>query len=412
MVKLMEQTQVSARVCQADREDVGGHPSIFPAPLHYRSLQALKHRALAVAGYDGQIAISPEASEDLLWWASNLSLSNGRTASLSSPQVAIETDASMLGWGAYTQGEATGGCWSERERKLHINALKLLAVFFALKAFLKTQEGMVVLILTDNMSVVSYVNKLGGGTKSNTLAQLTKEMFPWCIERKIRLLAQHLPGKANIRADYMSRHLRDRTDWVLNQDIFRAINTLWGPLEVDLFASRFSAQLPLFFWRADPEAEATDAFKQTGLCSPTMVPNNQGVGKGASRRSNDNFGNTTMEDSTVVSCDSAHAGGLASIVARYPRPHHAFPQLRLSNGTVPSSTSRLEGQFRAKKIPDKAIDLIMSSWRRKRVNNYNSAWKLWEEWCQEKGVHPFSADVPHILAFYKVSLRRRSSTAL
>ena len=36
-------------------------------------------------------------------------------------------------------------------------------------------------------------------------------------------------GKTNIRAYYLSRHLRDRTDWVLNFDIFRAINTLWGP---------------------------------------------------------------------------------------------------------------------------------------------------------------------------------------
>ena len=36
-----------------------------------------------------------------------------------------------------------------------------------------------------------------------------------------------------------------------------------GPLEVDLFASRLTRQLPhLYSWRADPEAEATDAFMQ------------------------------------------------------------------------------------------------------------------------------------------------------
>ena len=36
-----------------------------------------------------------------------------------------------------------------------------------------------------------------------------------------------------------------------------------GPLEVDLFASRLTKQLPRFFsWRPDPEAEATDAFMQ------------------------------------------------------------------------------------------------------------------------------------------------------
>ena len=41
------------------------------------------------------------------------------------------------------------------------------------------------------------------------------------------------------------------------------MNRIWGPLQVDLFASRFSAQIQRFFsWRVDPEAEATDAFSQ------------------------------------------------------------------------------------------------------------------------------------------------------
>ena len=58
-------------------------------------------------------------------------------------------------------------------------------------------------------------------------------------------------------------HLRDRTDWILNPELFNVINQQWGPLEVHLFASRFSAQLPLFYsWRPDPEVEATDAFAQ------------------------------------------------------------------------------------------------------------------------------------------------------
>jgi len=89
-------------------------------------------------------------------------------------------------------------------------------------------------------------------------------MFAWCLGRQIRIEAQHLPGKANITADFLSRHLRDRTDWILNNDIFRAIKQTWGPLQVDLFATRFSTQLQQFFsWRADPEAEATDAFSQS-----------------------------------------------------------------------------------------------------------------------------------------------------
>ena len=37
----------------------------------------------------------------------------------------IETDASLLGWGALMGSTMTGGLWSENQRSHHINLLKL-----------------------------------------------------------------------------------------------------------------------------------------------------------------------------------------------------------------------------------------------------------------------------------------------
>ena len=37
------------------------------------------------------------------------------------PQMEIETDASLLGWGARLGGQTTGGMWSVMEREAHIN---------------------------------------------------------------------------------------------------------------------------------------------------------------------------------------------------------------------------------------------------------------------------------------------------
>lgn len=171
--------------------------AVYSAPLHYRSLQALKHKALAASGYK----VSPDAREDLLSSANDLTEWNGHTMTRAIPQ-SIETDASSSGWGAFCHGEATGGCCSSEEQSLHINLLEMLAILFVLKVFLKAREGVSVLILTDNMLVV-------------------------------------------------------------DAKIFRAINLTWGPVQVDLFATRFSAQLKRFFcWRADPKAEAKDAFSQ------------------------------------------------------------------------------------------------------------------------------------------------------
>ena len=57
--------------------------------------------------------------------------------------------------------------------------------------------------------------------------------------------------------------MKDCCDWMLNPLVFRQIQTLMGPLEIDLFSSCLSKQLPRFYsWRPDPEAENTYAFSQ------------------------------------------------------------------------------------------------------------------------------------------------------
>ena len=236
--------------------------AIQPAPLHYRDLQALKHKALQMRGYDAEVTLSERARNDLVWWANNLDSWNGRKMREDPPVIQMETDASRSGWGGFCQGETTGGCWDPQEKAFHINALEMLAVLYALKAFTKGVWNKTVLILSDNQSVVSHINKMGG-TRSPDLIKLTKLVWSWGLANKLSLIARHIPGKVNITADFLSRFLRDRTDWVLNREVFRALNKLWGPFQVDLFATRFSAQVPRFFsWRADPEAEATDAFTQ------------------------------------------------------------------------------------------------------------------------------------------------------
>ena len=77
------------------------------------------------------------------------------------------------------------------------------------------------------------------------------------------VVAEHLPGKDNITADRESRSSKDRCDWMLNPQVFQQIHQQMGPLQIDLFASRLTKQLPNFYsWRPDPQAIATDAFNQ------------------------------------------------------------------------------------------------------------------------------------------------------
>ena len=142
---------------------------------------------------------------------------------------------------------------------MHINCLEVL---LAIKCFARDRRSVTILLRMDNTSAITYVNKLGG-TVSQSLTAITKNLWLWCLQRDISLIAEHLPGVQNTIADKESRMMKDRTDWKLNPEVFRQINRRLGPLTVDLFASRLTTQLPHFFsWRPDPEAEALNAFSQ------------------------------------------------------------------------------------------------------------------------------------------------------
>lgn len=142
------------------------------------------------------------------------------------------------------QGTRTRGPWSEEE-KLHINCLELMAAFLAFKCYLKNRKSIHVLLKIDNMSAVAHINKMGG-TVSPALNSLNKEFWLWCMEREISVQAQHLVGKLKNTADAESRDTKDRHNWKLCQQVFQSINIIFGPLEVDLFASRLTTQLPTF----------------------------------------------------------------------------------------------------------------------------------------------------------------------
>ena len=178
------------------------------------------------------------------------------------PDIQIESNTSLKGWGASAHGSQTGGPWSREERTLHINCLELLAATLAVKTFLKSQINKRVLLLLDNQTAVAYVNNLGG-TVSTQATRLARELWMWCLERDILLTAQHLPGKENVIADTESKVMRNRSDWMLNPSIFQRMMCQFSYLEVDLLATRLTYQLPHFFsCRPDPLAEETDAFLQ------------------------------------------------------------------------------------------------------------------------------------------------------
>ena len=237
--------------------------AVFPAPLHYRNLQQLKHQALSRdRSFDSRIPLSIEAIDELRWWLAHLDAWNGLALLHPSPDLIIETDASRMGWGAVCQGVRTGGLWSQMEQKLHIDCLELLAGSFAIKSFTKNRLCVHVRLRMDNTSAVVYLNRLGG-TRSLVLSNLALALWEWALTRNIFLSAEHIADNLNVSADWESRNFLDSSNWKLCPEIFRSLMQIRGPCTIHLFADRLNCQLPQFCsWKPDPMALATDAFQQ------------------------------------------------------------------------------------------------------------------------------------------------------
>ena len=96
------------------------------------------------------------------------------------------------------------GTWSLPESKLHINHLELKTVFLALKEFQDLCSNNIVLVATDNTTVVAYINK-EGGMKSGSLCALLWRILSWCTRKQVSLKARHIPSRLNVIADNVSR---------------------------------------------------------------------------------------------------------------------------------------------------------------------------------------------------------------
>ena len=98
------------------------------------------------------------------------------------------------GLGAHLNECTARGIWSLPERKLHINYLELKAVFLALKEFQDLCIHKIVLVVTGNTTVVSYINK-EGGMRSDPLCALLWRILTWCTRNQVTLKARHIPSR-------------------------------------------------------------------------------------------------------------------------------------------------------------------------------------------------------------------------
>lgn len=177
-----------------------------------------------------------------------------------SPSINLMTDSSLFGWSGIVLPYSASGVWPPSFSNMSINWLELMAIKKSLKHFVHLLRGRSVLLMSDNSTSVACIQRQGT-YRSADLMSLSRDILMFCQRRSITLVPRHLSGDLNVLADLMSREGPTGTEWSLDSHTFLWLSRLVGPLQVDLFATRYNAQLQDFVSPfPDPLAVGVDAF--------------------------------------------------------------------------------------------------------------------------------------------------------
>ena len=377
--------------------------AIAPAPLYCRALQADLAKALhrGDQSYESHCPLSRQAREDLSWWADHAQEWNGKSLLRRDPDLTIESDASRTGWGASSQRIRTGGPWSSEENHLHINCLELLAAFLAeILSEGAIQHTCPPVPGQPNGGVVCKQHGRDSLRPGHTDCQRSLDVVP--DERDITVRSASPRGREYDRGRGVEGHEGPlRLDIEQNgvQEDSAALPRL------ERRSVRFSPVLPtteVLQLETRPSSRGNRCLSaglevREGLCQPAVEPGGKGPSDGGETGSRDSPGRPDLAITTVV----PQATQLAGRSYRAPtRPDAGGPGGLPPRGeTTPSRVAYLRKQYENKNLSKRASDLLLSSWRHKSAQSYDSLCKRWISWCSERNSDPVSGPVEEVVNF-------------
>ena len=249
---------ISARgLARIGGQCISMYKCIFPAKLQFRNL----YRLLATkTSWCDILVLDNSTVEDLNWWYSSLSTWNGLVVQETQIDIQMTTDASSIAWGAWIPGHEAQGFWDKGMSYRHSNYRELSAVWLGLISLREFLQNKTVQICSDNITTVAFINHMGGSTKE--LDMVARQIHQQAINMNTKIVASYISGVKNWQADQLSR-LKSTYEWKLHPNLFRLIDSYWGPHNIDRFASMMTAQIPNYnslYW--DPLTSGVNALAQ------------------------------------------------------------------------------------------------------------------------------------------------------
>ena len=211
--------------------------------------------------WDLWVDLSPEATEELLFWAS-LKREDCTSPIWPVPAVTtltINTDASETAWGAVSPLGTAHGYLTSEQRGSSSSLRELVGILGALQSYGEQLRGHSVRLLTDSTNAISAMDH---GSRAPGIHRLAVQIFWRCQELGLTLCPEWVPRALNVEADLVSRHT-DFADWKLSPQWFALLTRRWGPFTVDRFASASNTLLPRFnSYYFTSGCEVVDCFSQ------------------------------------------------------------------------------------------------------------------------------------------------------
>ena len=374
------------------------------APMYHRQLPSSDKQSDTPSGPSttGDEAELPQPSgthcgsrRRATWWSQAARNHNAAPIIIFSPDLVIETDASLVGWGARCMDQRTGGPWSVKEQKLHINALELTAVLLAIQTFTKERKHQHILVRTDNTTAKFYINHIRG-THSPTLNAIALSIWNWCLERHLHLSAEYLLGVENQIVDAEStlgRPLRlDASSTGVQAD-----KQLNGSTGCGSHCVQANAPITKVFQLEARPGSGGHRHVHTGLesdsrlCKSPVVSDSGSTDQNSSGGSKNSAGGSSVENPASVSSAAGHVdrcslsttteGGPSNITIR-KGVHYA------SGGPTVSRMAIVREKCRSGGLSAEASQLVSASLRSKSTSSYESLFRKWNSWCMEQSRNP------------------------
>ena len=137
-----------------------------------------------------------------------------------------------------------------------------------------------------------------------------------------------------------------------------------------------------------------------GLCKPFMVPDFQGSHTSEEPPGSDNSHSSSMKGLTLVPCSTGDATQLPSTTTPFTKSipagvRHETDEPTTSTGCM----AYLWEKFGCNNLSEPAKELLLSSWRSKTSQAYESHFKKWLGWCTKWGCDPISGPISDVANF-------------